>query len=132
MTLPPLDDRSHVSPRRPDGSRGIAGPHVGPIRLTPTRVTLGVALVGSVLFGVYAITVRDAAQIPLLASGFLVLGLVFGALAVAGAIGTYRSARDDLSGRALLQALGGGIAAIIACACLAVFAVLVLLWRQPA
>jgi hypothetical protein len=132
MTMQPLDDRSQVSPRRPDGSRGIAGPHLGPIRLTPTRITLGIALVGSALFGMYAVTVRDASQIPLLASGFLVLGLVFLALAVAGAVGTYRSARDDRAGQALVQALGGGVAAIVAFAFLTAFALLVLLWRQPA
>jgi len=127
-----LDDRSQVSPRRPDGSRGRVGPHIGPIRLTPTRVTLAVALLGTALFVLYAVTVRDASAIPMLASGALVLGLVFAALAVAGGVGTYRAASDGRSGAALGQALLGGLAAMIACGCFAMATVLVLLWRTPA
>lgn len=127
-----LDERSQVSPRKPDGSRGTPGPHLGPIRLTPIRVTLGVALVGSLLFLLYAVTVRDAAAIPMLASGALVLGLVFAALAVAGGVGTYRAASDGRSGAALGQALLGGFAAVVACGCVAMAVVLMLLWRPAA
>jgi hypothetical protein len=127
-----IDERSQVSPRRPDGSRGRVGPHLGPVRLTPTRLTLGIALVGSALFVLYALTVRDAAAIPMLASGALVLGIVFAALAIAGGVATYRAASDGRSAAALGQALLGGIAAIIACGCIAVSIVLVLLWRTPA
>ena len=70
------DQRSQVTPRRPDGGRATVrvGPHLGPIRLTPTRVFIGVALLGSVAYLVYALTVRDANQIPLLASGAAILG----------------------------------------------------------
>ena len=42
----------------------------------PGVAFLSIALVGSVVFVLYAITVRDASQIPLLAAGG-VLGLVF-------------------------------------------------------
>ena len=75
------DDRMQVSPRNPDGTRRQVrvGPHIGPLRLTPTRVTLGIALFGSAAFLLYAITVRDASQIPLLSSGAAVLGMVLGA-----------------------------------------------------
>ncbi len=127
-----LDARSQVSPRNPDGSRGRVRPHLGPIRLTATRVTVAVALVGSLLFVLYAITVRDASAIPMLASGAIVLGLVFGALAIAGGVATYRAASGGRSGTALGQALLAGLAAIVACGCFAVAFVLVLLWRVPA
>ncbi len=126
------DERSQVSPRRPDGSRGRVGPHLGPIRLTPTRVTLGIALVGSGAFILYAITVRDASQIPLLAAGSFVLGLVFAALAVAGAVGTYRAASAGLGAMAFANALLGGLAAVIACGCVAVTVILAMVWRPAA
>ncbi len=100
--------------------------------MTPTRVTLGVALVGSVLFVAYAITVRDASQIPLLAAGALVLGLVFAALAVAGAVATYRAAADGRSAVAFTDALLGGAAALVSFGCFALTVVLALVWRPSA
>jgi hypothetical protein len=125
----PRDDRWQVSPRNPDGTRRRLGPHVGPIRLTPTRVTLFVALVGSGLFLAYSFTVRDASQIPLLSSGAGVLGIVFSALAVAGVIGTVQAARDRHGGRAMMLALAGGITALIAAFCFASAIILALVWR---
>jgi hypothetical protein len=113
------DDRMHVSPRNRDGSRRRRGVHLGPIRLTPTRVTLAVALMGSIGFVVFATTVRDTSQIALLAAGAFVLGIVFSALAAAGAVGTYRAASEGSSGRAFAMALLGGIAGVIAFGCFA-------------
>ncbi len=100
------------------------------MRLTPTRVTLFVALVGSGLFLIYSFTVRDASQIPLLSSGAAVLGIVFSALALAGVIGMIQAARDEQSGRAMLLALGGGIAALIAAFCFSSAIILAMVWRQ--
>lgn len=105
---------------------------MGPVRLTPTRVTLAIALLGSVAFIVYAITVRDASQIPLLAAGSLVLGLVFAALAVAGLVATYRSASGGRGGSAFVDAILGGLAAVIAFGCFAVTVILALVWRPAA
>jgi hypothetical protein len=122
------DARWQVSPRRPDGSRGIRGPHLGPIRITPIRITLAIALVGSLLYVLYAITVRDASQIPMLASGAAVLGIVFSALAVGGAIETYRAGTEPDGRRAIVLALAGGLAAIIAAGCFAGAAVLAMVW----
>ncbi len=127
-----LDDRWQVSPRRADGSRGVVGPHLGRVRLTPTRVTLAIALGGSLLFVLYSATVRDASQIPMLAAGALVLGLVFSALAIAGAVSTYRAAAEARGGRAFADALLGGLAALIAFGCFAMAVVLALVWRPPA
>ncbi len=125
----PIDPSWHVVPRRPDGSAGRVGRYVGPLRLTPTRVILAIALGGSLLYTLYAFTVRDATGIPLLASGAGVLGIVFAALAVSGGWGTYRAGADGETGRALLLAVGGGIAGMIAAGCFAVALVLALAYR---
>lgn len=95
------------------------------------RVILLVALVGSASYFAYAFTVRDATQIPMLASGAAVLGIVFAALALAGAIETVRGARDNRPGRSVVAAFFGGVAGIIASGCFAVAAVLALLWGNP-
>ena len=67
-----------VSPR---GDAGRAG-HSEGFRLSPGLVFLAIALVLSVVYGIYALTVRDTSQIPLLASGAVVVGIAFGALAL--------------------------------------------------
>src|SRR5450759_2764 len=108
-----MDPRRQVSPRAPDGSRRRMGLHIGPVRVTPTRVFLAVALLGSLLYLAYAVTVRDTSQIPALASGALVLGLVFGMLATVGGIETYRAARTGRSARAVLAAVTGGVAGTV-------------------
>jgi hypothetical protein len=125
----PTDDRWQVSPRNADGTRSRVGPHVGRLRLTPTRVTLAIALIGSAAFLLYAITVRESSQIPMLSSGLGVLGIVFTALALAGAISTYRAGREGSGGRAFLHAILGGVAAVVAFACLAWAVILALVWR---
>lgn len=118
----------HVSRRNPDGTRARSGVHLGPLRVTATRVILLLAVVGTMGYLVYALTVRDATQIPMLASGAAVLGIVFTALALAGAIETVRAARADRPGRSVVAAVAGGGAGIIACGCFAAAAVLALLW----
>ena len=76
-TTTPYDDedrwRSSGTP-----SRGRSGPHLGPIRITPARVFLIVALFGGLGFLAYSIFFRDALQVPLMASGFAVVGIVLG------------------------------------------------------
>src|SRR5207247_10624707 len=54
---------------------------LGPVPITVTGVLIAVALVGSLAYLAYAVTVRDASQIPLLASGAVVLGIVFAVIA---------------------------------------------------
>jgi hypothetical protein len=117
-----------VSRRNPDGTRAREGAHIGPVRITATRIVLLVAVAGSVGYLVYALTVRDATQIPMLASGAAVLGIVFAALALAGAVETVRAARADRPGRSVAAAIFGGVAGIVACGCFAAAAVLALLW----
>ncbi len=117
-----------VSPRSPDGGRLREGPHLGPIRITPIRVILVVALIGSLAYIAFALTVRDTSQIPMLSSGAAVLGLVFSALAIAGAISMWRAGVDRRSGLSFGMAALGGVSAMIALGCFAFAIVLALLW----
>ena len=126
-----MDPWRQVSPRAPDGSRRRTGTFVGRVRVTPTRVFLSVALLGSLLYLGYAISVRDTSQIPALASGALVLGLVFAALATVGGIETYRAARAGRPARSFLAAIAGGVAGLVALACFAAAAILSILSRTP-
>lgn len=100
-------------------------------RISPGVVFLAIALIGSVVFGVYAVTVRDASQIPLLAAGAAVLGIAFVALALYALRATWRAGVDGRNGRALALAAGGGIAAIIGAGCVAGAIILFLLSRPP-
>lgn len=101
------------------------------MRVTPTRVFLAVAFLGSMLYLVYAVNVRDTTQIPALASGALVLGLVFGMLATVGGLETYHASRGNRPARSVLAAVLGGIAGVIALACFAAAAILAILSKAP-
>jgi hypothetical protein len=115
-----MDTQSHVVPRRADGSRGRLGPHLGPLRITPARVALAVAFVGSLAYIAYAILrVEDSAQLAMVATGTGVLGIVFTALSVGGAIAMWRAWQDGQQGRTVLMAVAGGIAGMIAIGCFA-------------
>jgi len=126
---PRVNASSNVVPRRSNGSRGRLGPHVGPIRITPTRAVLAIAFVGSLAYIAYAILrVEDSAQIPMVTTGTAVLGLVFTALSVGGAIRMWRAWQDRLQGRTVFFAVAGGIAGMIALGCFAGAIVLALMW----
>jgi hypothetical protein len=81
-------------------------------RISPGVVFLAIALVGSVAYLAYVVTVRDASQIPLLASGAVVLGISFLALALYSLQAAWRAGMEDRGRRALLLGLLGGIAAL--------------------
>ena len=131
-TADPRDPRWQASPGRPDGGRGRRTATARSLQVTPLRVTLAVALVGSLAFMAYAVTVRDELQVPLLASGSAVLGLVFAAFAITGAMATINAAREERGRAAMAHALGGGIAAMIACGAFAAATIFGLLWRPGA
>lgn len=99
--------------------------------LSPGIVFLAVALIGSVLFALYAVTVRDASQIPLLAAGCAVLGIVFIALAIYVLRSIWRAGIQGRSGQALVLGIGGGIAIIIGAGFLAGAIILFLLSQTP-
>jgi hypothetical protein len=128
-----MDDR-----RRPPVRRGVAasvgdepGRHLGSIPITATAVLIVIALIASVAYLAYALTVRDASQIPLLASGAVVLGIVFGAIAVVGARATWRSSVGGRDARAFGHAVIGGLAALAAAGCFAAAVILFLLRQSP-
>ena len=114
-----MNDRSTRSTaRRPAASTGRPGQVPGDgstgRRISPGVIFLVVAVVGSIAYMAYTVTVRDTSQIPLLASGAVVLAVVFAALAVYGLRATLRSGTEGRGGWALLVALVGGGAAIAA------------------
>ena len=104
----------------PDGGR----------RISPGLVFLVLAVVGSVIYMAYAVTVRETSQIPLLASGLVVLAIVFAALALYCLRETWRAGREDRGRRALLFAVVGGVAAMVACGCTA-FAIIGFMVASP-
>lgn len=99
-------------------------------RLTPGVVFLAIAVIGSIAFGFYTITVRDASQIPLLAAGAAACGIAFLALAAYALRATWRSGVEGRTGRAFGVAVGGGIAAMIGFAFVAGAIILFLLARS--
>jgi hypothetical protein len=92
---------------------------------------LAIALGGSVVFALFTITVRDASQIPLLASGAAVLGIAFCAVAAYAARSTWHAGIAGRNQRAVLLALAGGVAAIIGAGCLAGAIILFMLSQPP-
>ncbi len=109
-------------PRRPDMAprrSPTTAPGRGGLHPTPGPVFLVIAVVGSIVYLLYAVTVRDASQIPLLASGAVVLGLAFGALSIYCLRSSWRVGADGRGGRAFGVALIGGGAAIATAGCLA-------------
>ena len=104
------------------------GPHIGPVAITPIRVILLIALVGGFAFLGYALLVRDTLQVPLMASGFAVIGLVFGAMAVLALVSVVRSGRAGRDGTAVATALMGGLLAAAAMMALAGAVIMSLIW----
>ena len=102
----------------------------GGFRLTPGIVFLAIAVIGSIAFGVYAVTVRDASQIPLLAAGAAACGIAFLALAAYALRSTWRAGVEGRTLRAFGIAIGGGIAAIIGFAFVSGAIILFLLARS--
>jgi hypothetical protein len=95
--------------------------------VTAPRIALAIAVIGSVIFLALAVLARN---IPLLASASAVFGIVFVVLAVAGGRGTWQAASDGRNRRALGLAVGGGLAAIIGLASLALAIDLALIWGR--
>ncbi|HEU4571963.1 MAG TPA: hypothetical protein VFR93_04705 [Candidatus Limnocylindrales bacterium] len=118
---------------RPGAGRGYApiddepGRRIGPIPITATGVLIVIALVLGIGWLAYTITVRDPSQIPLLASGTVVLGLVFTAIAVVGGRATWRSSVRGRDARAFGHAIVGGLAWLAAAGCFAAALILFIL-----
>ena len=96
--------------------------------LTPFRAVVAAAAVGSTGLIVYGLINRTPSQIPILAAGLAVLGLTFGAVAVACVVTIVRAGRHGRSALAFWAALAGGAAAVAAAGCMAAALVLALVW----
>ncbi|HTS15109.1 MAG TPA: hypothetical protein VMH24_05545 [Candidatus Sulfotelmatobacter sp.] len=119
MTTPRrIPDRS-----KPSASARLAG------QVTPGRLAVLVAFVIAV--GVIAFAARidqSDTQLPLLTTGFVLLGLVFLTLAVWGCLALIRAGGDEDGRTAFFAALLGGLCAIGAAASLGGAVVLALIW----
>jgi hypothetical protein len=99
------------------------------VRLTPLRVSLAAALIAGIALVALAIIRRDERWVPLLATGTIVLGVALAGIAIAGVAATVRAAQDGRGGTALVAALVGGIAGMLAFGSFAAAVILSLLWR---
>ena len=84
-------------------------------RISPVAIFLVIAIVGSIAYMAYVLTVREATQIPLLASGAVILAIVFTALAAFCLRSIWRGGTEPgQGGRTMLTAIVGGLAAMAA------------------
>ena len=122
------------------GSGATASPSVAPVAVAPDRprrsmrisipgIVIGLALLGSIAFIGYVVTQVEDDQIPLLATGFVVLGASFAAIAIWTIVGMWRAASRSRGGRALLLAVVGGLAGLGAIGCFTVAALAALVWN---
>ncbi len=124
---PPEDDWSGA--RRPDAAVDRPVEVAVPARrglLTPFRVTMAIALFGSLAILAYGLVIRDDNQLRILTAGGFVIGLVLGLLALSGAYAAYRRAAAGQQGRAFAYALLGGVAAVLAAVAFAAASILAL------
>jgi hypothetical protein len=120
--------RSQVRPREAARTPVRAGPHLGPLRVTPLRVTLGVALAGGIAFLLWSVLVRDQLQVPMMATGFAICGIVFFVVAVLSVAAVVRAGREGREGTAVLTALGGGLVAAASMLLLAGAVIMSMIW----
>jgi amino acid transporter len=123
-----MSDRRATLARQtvPDRDPEPQGTRLGPIPITVTGVLILVALILSLAYVAFAITVRESSQIPLLASGAVVLGIVFVAIAFVGARAAWRSSVRGRDARAFGHALLGGFSSLVAAGCFAAAVILIL------
>lgn len=106
------------------------GPHLGPIPINAFSVLVFLAMVGSTIYLAYVVTAIDEDQIPLLASGFAVLGASFVAVAIGSLVGMWRAASRARGGRALGLAIFGGLAGLAAIGCFTVTVLAAMVWTS--
>jgi hypothetical protein len=102
---------------------------------SPGLIFLAIAVIGSIVYMAFVISVRDSSQIPLMASGAVVLAIVFGALAVYSLRATLRAGTEPgQGGRAMGIAIVGGLAAVAAAGFAAGAIILFMIgsWKPPA
>ena len=101
------------------------------MRVTPFRLVIAIAFLGSSAFIAYAVLkVRDASQIPMLSSGFAILGIALAAMALAAVIQLVRSANTGRAGRAMVLGIAGGVVGLAAIGCFTAAALFALLFQS--
>jgi uncharacterized membrane protein YadS len=128
MSRQQYDTRSQAAPRDPSGRRRRTGTWFGPVRITPARVTLVIALAGGIGFLLWSVLVRDKLQVPLMATGFAICGIVFAATALLSVAAVVRAGHEGRDGAAVLTALLGGVVAVMALMSLAAAVIMSLIW----
>lgn len=113
-------------PRRRSAVR--RGPHLGPVKVTAARVFLFFGLLGGAGFLAYSIFFRDALQVPLMATGFAILGIVLGLAAAMSIGGVIRAGRDGRDATAFFTSLVGGLFAVASLMCLAAAVIMSMIW----
>jgi hypothetical protein len=117
--------------RREAAERASATFGLGGLRINALALLVSGAIVFAIFYISWAIfKVRDVAQIPMLSTGFLVLGLAFAVVAVSAAIRMWRAAERARTARAMLLAVGGGLFGLAAIGCLTVTVLFALVWRS--
>ena len=99
------------------------------IRLSIPAIVIGLAMFGSIGYILYVVAQVEEDQIPMLASGVVVLGASFAAIALWSIVGMWRAASRARGGRALGLAIFGGLAALGAIGCFTVAALAALVWN---
>jgi heme A synthase len=126
MSGRPVNDTSR-EPRPGDATRR-RGPHLGPVRITPVRVTLLVALLGGLGFLAWSVLVRDQLQVPMMATGFAICGIVFAVTAILSVIATVRAGREGRDAAAVMTALAGGLVAVGSLMFLSAAVIMSMIW----
>ena len=120
--------RAQAAPRNPSVRGRGTGNWIGPVRVTPARVTLLIALAGGIGFLLWSVLVRDQLQVPLMATGFAICGLVFAATALLSVPAVVRAGREGRDAAAVITAVLGGVCAIVALMSLAAAVIMSLIW----
>jgi hypothetical protein len=117
--------------RREARERASATFGTGGLRINPLALLVSAAIVFATFYISWAVfKVRDVSQIPMLSTGFLVLGLAFAVIALSAAIRMWRAAERARTGRAMLLAVGGGLFGLAAIGCFTVTILFALVWRS--
>jgi hypothetical protein len=120
-----------VAVARPLPARRRSRLHIGPIPITPISTVVAIAFVGSIaVIGWAVLRVRDTSQIPILSSGFAILGVALVVIAGAALLGMWRAARRGRPGGAIALAILGGVVGLGAMGCFTVTVLLALLWKS--
>lgn len=98
-------------------------------RISLPGLVIGLTMLGSAIFIGYVVLRVEENQIPLVASGFVVLGGSLAATALWCVVGIWRAASRAEGGRAMALAIVGGLAGMGAIGCFTVAALSALVWN---